>query len=97
MAIMRKMIKLFLHINIICSLILLAVHVLDWYNPYMDFMSHASWVLYTLCVSTILLGIFTAFQPDGQKKKEAKMKTGRRSEWGGMRRNAVWMVRRREP
>ena len=63
MEIMRKMIKLFLHINIVCSLILLTVQVLDWYNPYMDFMGHASWVLYTLCASTILLGILAAFQP----------------------------------
>lgn len=63
MKIMRKMIKLFLHINVVCSLILLMVQALDWYNPYMDFMGHASWVLYTLCISTILLGIFAAFQP----------------------------------
>lgn len=60
MEIMRKMIKVFLHINVVCSLILLTVQVLDWYNPYMDFMGHASWVLYTLCISTILLGVLAA-------------------------------------
>ncbi|MBO5524342.1 MAG: hypothetical protein J5986_11815 [Roseburia sp.] len=63
MKIKRRMIKLFLHINMVCSLILLTVQVLDWYNPYMDFMGYTSWVLYTLCVSTILLGLLAAFQP----------------------------------
>lgn len=63
MEIMRKMIKVFLHINVVCSLILLTVQVLDWYNPYMDFMGHTSWVLYILCISTILLGTLAAFQP----------------------------------
>lgn len=63
MEIMRKLMRLFLHINMICSLVLLMIQVLDWYNPYMDFMGHATWVLYTLCVSTILLSIFTMFQP----------------------------------
>lgn len=62
MEIMRKLMRLFLHINMICSLVLLMIQVLDWYNPYMDFMGHATWVLYTLCVSTILLSIFTMFQ-----------------------------------
>lgn len=66
MEIMRKMIKVFLHINVVCSLVLLTVQVLDWYNPYMDFMGHTSWVLYILCVSTILLGCTAAFQPTKQ-------------------------------
>lgn len=66
MKIIKKMIKVFLHINVVCSLILLTVQVLDWYNPYMDFMGHTSWVLYILCVSTILLGTFAAFQSTKQ-------------------------------
>lgn len=66
MKIMRKMIKVFLHINVVCSLVLLTVQVLDWYNPYMDFMGHTSWILYILCVSTILLGTLAAFQPAKQ-------------------------------
>lgn len=66
MKIMRKMIKVFLHINVVCSLVLLTVQVLDWYNPYMDFMGHTSWILYILCVSTILLGTLAAFQPAEQ-------------------------------
>lgn len=66
MKIMRKMIKVFLHINVVCSLVLLTVQVLDWYNPYMDFMGHTSWVLYILCASAILLGTLASFQPAKQ-------------------------------
>lgn len=71
---MKIMKKLFLHINIICSLILLTVQVLDWYNPYMDFMGHTSWVLYILCISTILLGIFATLH----SKKQISDKTAKR-------------------
>lgn len=66
MKIMRKMINVFLHINVVCSLVLLTVQVLDWYNPYMDFMGHTSWVIYILCGSTILLATLVAFQPTKQ-------------------------------
>lgn len=76
MKIIKKMIKVFLHINVVCSLILLTVQVLDWYNPYMDFMGHSSLVLYTLCISTILIGILSAFQPT--KQISAKVLNNRR-------------------
>lgn len=62
MEIIKKLMKLILHINIVCSLVLLTIRVLDWYNPYMDFMGHATWVLYTLCICTVLFGLFSAFQ-----------------------------------
>ena len=63
MEVMRKLAKILLHINSVCSLVLLTVQVLDWYNPFMDFMGHALWVLYVLCIGTILLDVFAAFYP----------------------------------
>lgn len=52
-----KIIKMIMgHICIICSLALLAVQVLDWYNPFMDFMGHSMILLYPLCISAVFLG-----------------------------------------
>lgn len=34
-----------------------AVQVLDWYNPYMDFMGHSKFVLDLLCLSSVLLSL----------------------------------------
>lgn len=65
MEIIKTLIKLFLHINIVCSLVLLAIQALDWYNPYMDFMGRAAWVMYTLYICTVLFGIFAAFLTAG--------------------------------
>lgn len=48
--------KILNHICIICSIALLAVQILDWYNPFMDFMGHSIFLLYLLCVGTLLLG-----------------------------------------
>lgn len=76
MEIMRKLIKLFLHVNRICSLVLLTIQVLDWYNPYMDFMGHTTWVLYTLCVSTLLQGILAVFRPAKRTPVKAVKKRG---------------------
>ena len=49
------------HVCIICSIVLLAVQVLDWYNPFMDFMGHSMFVLYALCIGAICLGIAEAY------------------------------------
>lgn len=42
---------------IICSVVLLVVQILDWYNPFMDFMGHSVFVLYLLCAGAACLGI----------------------------------------
>lgn len=55
-------------ICLICGAALLAIQVLDWYNPYMDFMGHARFVLYILCACAIGLGVQGIFS--GKKEKE---------------------------
>ncbi len=42
---------------IICSLALLIIFILDWYNPFMDFLGHAKILLYLLCMCSIYMGI----------------------------------------
>lgn len=45
------------HLACICALSMLTFQVLDWYNPYMDFLGTARSVLDVLCVSTILASV----------------------------------------
>ena len=45
------------HICMICGIALLVVQILDWQNPFMDFMGHARLLLYGLCISAIFLGV----------------------------------------
>lgn len=49
------------HLCIICSIVLLIIQILDWYNPFMDFMGHAMFVLYILCASATGLGIYEVY------------------------------------
>lgn len=57
------------HICIICSLALLGVQILDWYNPFMDFMGHSAILLYLLCISSIFLGLVEIY---GKTPKTAR-------------------------
>lgn len=58
---------------LICSMILTVVRILDWFNPYMDFMGHSYPVLYILCACSISLGLYGIFgrieEPKGRKRK----------------------------
>ena len=53
---------IFSNLCIICSIAMIAVSVLDWFNPYMDFAGHARFVLYILCVSAAGLGAETLLE-----------------------------------
>ncbi|HIR04867.1 MAG TPA: hypothetical protein IAB28_02745 [Candidatus Copromonas faecavium] len=54
----KKRIKSILgHICIICGLALMVIQVLDWYNPFMDFMGHSMFLLYFLCIASFFLGL----------------------------------------
>lgn len=50
-----------LNICIICSMVCIALKVLDWYNPYMDFTGHAAFIPYILYVSVFLYAILQTF------------------------------------
>lgn len=63
------------NICIICSAALLTVSVLDWFNPYMDFLGHTIFALYILCFSAAALGVETIILEKqelltGRKKKK---------------------------
>lgn len=61
-----------LNICIICSMVCIALKVLDWYNPYMDFAGHAAFIPYTLYISVFLYAILEAFS--GRSRQEDKRK-----------------------
>ncbi len=73
------------NVCIICSLALLTVCVLDWFNPYMDFLGHTFFVVYILCFSSIVLGVETVIlekqeTPDGIGIKKKKRNDRKYSE-----------------
>ncbi len=45
------------HICIICSISLMIIQILDWFNPLMDFMGHSMILVYALCIASVILGI----------------------------------------
>nr|WP_191383779.1 hypothetical protein [uncultured Lachnoclostridium sp.] len=53
---------IFSNLCIIGSIAMIAVSVLDWFNPYMDFAGHAGFILCILCVSAAGLGLETLFE-----------------------------------
>ncbi|WKY45099.1 hypothetical protein Q5O14_03075 [Eubacteriaceae bacterium ES2] len=53
--------SMMVHICIICSITIIVERILDWYNPFMDFMGQSVFVLNTLCVCTLLSGIVFIF------------------------------------
>lgn len=50
-----------LNLCVICSMVCIALKVLDWYNPYMDFAGHAVFIPYILYGSVFLYAILEAF------------------------------------
>ncbi len=44
MKMVRLLKGLMAHLCIICSLALIVVRILDWYNPFMDFAGHTVWI-----------------------------------------------------
>ena len=61
MKIMEAIRKAAAHICIICSIVLLVIQILDWYNPFMDFMGHSLIVLCALLISASWLGAYEIY------------------------------------
>lgn len=57
------------NICIICSIALLIIFILDWYNPYMDFLGHAKILLYPLCICSVYMGL----QSLGEKEERLRI------------------------
>lgn len=56
----------------ICSMVCIALKVLDWYNPYMDFAGHAVFIPYTLYISVFPMQLLEAFS--GRNRHEDRRK-----------------------
>lgn len=71
MKLIRWMKELMAHLCIICSLALVVVHILDWYNPFMDFAGHTTFLVDILIICSFFLGVSDAFrtQENGGKRK----------------------------
>lgn len=67
------------HICVVCSIALLIIQILDWYNPYMDFMGHSMFLLYALCAGSLYLGLCRIL--GGKRRK--KNGSGRYGNKGG--------------
>lgn len=42
---------------VICGLVCLTAKILDWYNPFMDFSGHVSFIGISACVAVLMFGI----------------------------------------
>ena len=71
--------KLAVHVSLICGIAILVIQVLDWYNPYMDFMGHSMFLLYALCAGSLYLGLCRIL--GGKRRK--KNGSGRYGNKGG--------------
>ena len=49
------------HICVICSISFVIIQILDWFNPFMDFMGHSLIVLYALLISASWLGAYEIY------------------------------------
>lgn len=70
-----------LNICIICSMVCIALKVLDWYNPYMDFAGHAAFIPYILYISVFLYAMLEAFSRRNIHESRKK-RTHRVTEYG---------------
>ena len=62
MRIIRWMKELMVHLCIICSMALAVVYILDWYNPFMDFAGHTTFLVNILMICSLVLGISYVFR-----------------------------------
>ena len=62
------------HSCIICSISLMVIQILDWFNPLMDFMGHSMFLLYALCIASAFLGVCEIYL----RKSETKPKLVRK-------------------
>ena len=54
---MRLIKKILFHAAVICGLVCVTAKILDWYNPFMDFSGHVSFIPVSGCVVVLILGI----------------------------------------
>ena len=60
----------------ICSMVCIALKVLDWYNPYMDFAGHAVFIPYTLYISVFPMQFRKHFPAESRHEDRRKRTQG---------------------
>lgn len=55
--IMRRIRYGLLHVGVVCTLVCITAKILDWYNPYMDFIGHIGWAQSLLYLSVLILAL----------------------------------------
>lgn len=63
-----------LHICVICSMAEVIIHILDWYNPFMDFMGHSMWLQYILYIAVFVLAVLSNLPRHRKRKYAVKRK-----------------------
>ena len=56
----KQMEMLLIHLCCVCSLLLLAVRVLNWYNPYMGILDRNIWIADCLCLGSIFSAVLSS-------------------------------------
>lgn len=67
----RMIRQILFHISMICSLICFTARILDWYNPYMNFIGSTLGFQTAAYLSVIALG-FTRFSKEKKNKKRGE-------------------------
>lgn len=62
------------HVCVICSISLVIIQILDWFNPFMDFMGHSMFLLDALCIASVFLGVCEIYfrKPEARKRAVRK-------------------------
>ncbi len=60
------------HLCIICGIAFIIIQILDWYNPFMNFMGTSAVIRYLLCAGALTLGVMHHFRIGGKKRKKRK-------------------------
>lgn len=58
--------QILIHICVISCIVVAVIHILDWYNPYMDFAGHIAFAEPCLIISALLLSIEAFLGRKGQ-------------------------------
>lgn len=59
---------LLLHICVVCSFVCIIAKILDWYNPFMDFSEHMTYIQIMLYLAVLIRTFTKSKRKESQKK-----------------------------
>lgn len=59
---------LLLHICVVCSFVCIIAKILDWYNPFMDFSEHMTYIQIMLYLAVLIRAFTKSKRKESQKK-----------------------------